>query len=67
MAANTFLRSVFAAAFPLFVNPMFHGLGIGWASSVLGFVAVAMIPIPFLFYVYGPSIRKRGKFTALVM
>ncbi|CZR56685.1 probable MFS multidrug transporter [Phialocephala subalpina] len=67
VAANTFLRSVFAAAFPLFVNPMFHNLGIGWASSILGFVAVAMIPIPFLFYVYGPSIRKRGKFTALVM
>ncbi|KAF8857483.1 MFS multidrug transporter-like protein [Acephala macrosclerotiorum] len=67
VAANTFLRSVFAAAFPLFVNPMFHHLGIGWAGSVLGFVPTAMIPIPFLFYVYGPSIRKRGKFTALVM
>jgi hypothetical protein len=28
IAANTFLRSVFAAAFPLFVDPMFHNLGI---------------------------------------
>jgi hypothetical protein len=28
VAANTFLRSVFAAVFPLFVNPMFHNLGI---------------------------------------
>jgi hypothetical protein len=27
---------------------VFHGLGIEWASSVIGFVAVAMIPIPFL-------------------
>jgi hypothetical protein len=64
IAANTFLRSIFAAVFPLFVNPMFHNLGIAWASGVLGFIAVALIPIPYLFYIYGPTIRKRGKFTA---
>ncbi len=67
IAANTFLRSLFAAVFPLFVNPMFHKLGVPWGSSVLGFFAVALIPIPFLFYVYGPKIRLRGKFTAQVM
>jgi hypothetical protein len=67
VAANTFLRSIFAAVFPLFVNPMFHNLGIPWASSLLGFVAVALIPIPYLFYIYGPRIRKRGKFTVQVM
>lgn len=64
VAANTFLRSVFAGVFPLFVGPMFHNLGIPWASSLLGLFAVALIPIPFVFYIYGPSIRKRGKFTA---
>jgi hypothetical protein len=29
VAANTFLRSVFAATFPLFITPMLHKLGIG--------------------------------------
>lgn len=67
VAANTFLRSIFAAAFPLFVNPMFHKLGIPWASSLLGFISVVLLPIPYLFYIYGPSIRKRGRFTAAVM
>lgn len=66
IAANTFLRSIFAAAFPLFVTPMFHNLGIPWASSVLGFVSLLLVPIPWLFYFYGPSIRKKGRFTALV-
>lgn len=51
VAANTFLRSVFAAVFPLFVNPMFHNLGIPWASSILGFIAVLLIPIPYCFYI----------------
>lgn len=27
---------------------VFHNLGIDWASSLLGFIAVAMIPIPIL-------------------
>ncbi|KAL9580053.1 MAG: hypothetical protein Q9212_004722 [Teloschistes hypoglaucus] len=64
IAANTFLRSVFAASFPLFVNPMFHKLGIPWASSVFGFLAITLIPIPYLFYIYGPRIRSKGKYSA---
>ncbi|MCJ1355449.1 MAG: hypothetical protein MMC33_005441 [Icmadophila ericetorum] len=64
IAVNTFLRSIFAFSFPMFIDPMYHGLGIGWATSVFAFASVAMIPIPYLFYVYGPSIRKRGKYTA---
>jgi hypothetical protein len=67
VAANTFFRSLLAGVFPLFTNQMFHKLGIPWASSLLGFVGVALIPIPYLFYVHGASIRKRGKFTSEVM
>ncbi|KAL4796381.1 major facilitator superfamily domain-containing protein [Aspergillus venezuelensis] len=64
VAANTFLRSVFAGCFPLFATEMFRGLGVPWASSVLGFCAVALIPIPYLFYVHGRRIRARGKWSA---
>ena len=64
IAANTFLRSILALAFPLFINPMYSALGIGWATSVFGFFAVCLIPIPFLFYKFGPAIRRRGKFSA---
>jgi hypothetical protein len=67
IAANTFLRSIFAAVFPLFTNAMFDRLGVPWGMSILGFIATMLIPIPFLFYIYGPTIRKKGKFTAQVM
>ena len=63
IAANTFLRSVFAGAFPLFINPMFHNLGIGWAASIFGFISIALIPIPYLFYVFGKRIRARGAWS----
>lgn len=60
VAANTFLRSGFAGAFPLFISQMLHNVGVGWGLSIFGFVAVALIPIPYLFYIYGPRIRARG-------
>jgi Major Facilitator Superfamily len=63
IAVNTFLRSVFAGCFPLFTNAMFHNLGVPWASSLLGFVAIALIPIPYVFYIYGPRIRAAGKWS----
>jgi hypothetical protein len=37
---------------------MYEALGLGWGNSVLGFVAVAFIPLPFLFYLYGERIRN---------
>ncbi|KAF2442775.1 MFS general substrate transporter [Karstenula rhodostoma CBS 690.94] len=58
IAADTFLRSLFGAGFPLFATQMFHKLGVDWAGSLLGFLAVAFMPIPFLFYIFGARLRK---------
>ncbi|KAM4065908.1 major facilitator superfamily protein [Hirsutella rhossiliensis] len=64
LAANSVLRSLFGAAFPLFTSYMYEGLGIHWASSIPAFLALACVPFPFLFYHYGPAIRARCKFAA---
>lgn len=42
---------------------MFTGLGINWAASLLGFVALALTPFPYIFYVYGSKIRRLSKFA----
>ncbi|KJZ70556.1 hypothetical protein HIM_10059 [Hirsutella minnesotensis 3608] len=63
LGANTIVRSFFAAGFPLFAAYIYHGLGVAWASSVLGFVSIGMIPIPILFYVYGARVRSWSKNT----
>ena len=62
-AANSFVRSIFAAAFPLFATYMFEGLGVQWAMSLLGFLCVALLPAPFVFYFYGKKIRSWSKFA----
>ena len=60
-AGNDLVRSSFGAAFPLFATAMYHKLGVGWASSLLGFLSIVFIPIPFVLYKYGESIRRRSK------
>ena len=42
---------------------MYDGLGIHWASSIPAFLALACVPFPFLFYKYGPTIRRKCKYA----
>lgn len=65
VSANTFLRSILAAGFPLVAKPMFHNLGVGPAMSILGGVATLAIPVPFLFMKYGRTLRRRSKFAPM--
>ncbi|KAK9237991.1 major facilitator superfamily domain-containing protein [Lipomyces kononenkoae] len=63
LAANTLLRSLFGAFFPLFASRMYITLSPPWACTLLGFISLAMAPIPYLFYKYGPAIRARSRRT----
>lgn len=63
LAANSVLRSLLGATFPLFTTQMYDNLGIHLASTIPAILAVACVPFPFLFYQYGPAIRRRCKFA----
>lgn len=63
MAANTFIRSAAAAGLPLAAPSMYRNLGTAWATSLLGFICVAMVPAPFLFYKYGELLRKKSRYA----
>lgn len=62
MAATSFCRSIFGALLPLAATPMYRTLGISWASSLLGFLSLAMSAIPFAFIKYGDRIRANSRF-----
>ncbi|KAF2280683.1 MFS general substrate transporter [Westerdykella ornata] len=62
IAANTVLRSVFGAVLPLCGLSMYDSLGLGWGNSLLGFIALALIPVPVLFRMYGERIRTNPRF-----
>jgi DHA1 family multidrug resistance protein-like MFS transporter len=65
IAANTFLRSLAGAGFPLFSQYMFKALGINWAGTLLGCVGMVLVPIPIIFYKYGHRIREKSSFAPM--
>ena len=65
MAANGLARYALGAAFPLFTVQMYQKLGIDWATSLLGFVALALMPVPWVFFKYGAVIRKKSRYDTI--
>ena len=66
LAGHTIIRSATGAAFPLFTTQMFVNLGIKWAATLLGGIALILAPMPFLFYKYGSRIRTRSSFAPCI-
>lgn len=63
VAANTFLRSCFAGAFPIFIGPLIRAIGVGWGVSIWAFCAAALIPVPYIFFVKGKAIRASSEWS----
>jgi len=59
LAANTVIRSISGAVLPLAGQKMYLTLGLGWGNSLLAFVAVALLPVPWVLLKWGEPLRKR--------
>ncbi|KAI0829409.1 MFS general substrate transporter [Trametes gibbosa] len=64
MAANSAVRSSFAAVFPLFAGAMYHRLGTVGATALLAGLLTLMAPLPFIFYRIGARLRATSRFAA---
>ncbi|RYP80623.1 hypothetical protein DL769_002368 [Monosporascus sp. CRB-8-3] len=64
-AAHFFACHALAAFFPLFALQLYQKLGVEWATSILGFLAVAMMPLPFVFFKYGRTLRARSGYETV--
>ncbi|KAH9942618.1 MFS general substrate transporter [Amylocystis lapponica] len=63
LSSNTVFRSMFGAGFPLFATQMYNTLNPRWASTLLGFIALLLGPIPFVLYRYGATLRLKSKYA----
>ncbi|KAK5661949.1 hypothetical protein OQA88_10059 [Cercophora sp. LCS_1] len=63
LAGNALVRCSFGAAFPLFGIQMYEKLGYQWATGLLAFLTLAMLPFPYLFFKYGERIRAKSRFA----
>jgi multidrug resistance protein len=60
LAGNAVLRSAMGGALPLAGPKMYQTLGPHWSATMLALIEFAMIPIPFVFYLYGHRIREKS-------
>ncbi|GAM84757.1 hypothetical protein ANO11243_027580 [Dothideomycetidae sp. 11243] len=61
MAAT--MRLLVAAAIPLVIIQDITALGGGWAYSIFGFIAAALIIVPIVGYKFGAQIRAKSRYT----
>ncbi|KAI0599017.1 bicyclomycin resistance protein [Biscogniauxia sp. FL1348] len=59
LATNTIVRSIAGAVLPLAGLQMYAQLGLGWGNSLLGFIAVALVPVSLGLLKYGERLRTR--------
>ncbi|WPH03085.1 MFS general substrate transporter [Acrodontium crateriforme] len=62
-SANVILRSVVGALLPLAGPPLYSTLGLGWGNSLLGFICIMMVPMPFVFFKIGSRLRASQRFS----
>jgi hypothetical protein len=62
-AGNQIIRCLVASTAPLWSRKLFDSLGVGGGGSVIGAVAVVLMPIPFVLWRYGGGMRAASKFA----
>lgn len=60
LGGNTILRSFVAASAPLYDRQLFNNLGIEWGMTLLGCLALILVPVPLLFIKYGSKLREKS-------
>ncbi|KAG2142857.1 major facilitator superfamily domain-containing protein [Suillus bovinus] len=58
LAGQSLFRNILSTVFPLLTSRMNNHLTYKWAGTVFALIAAIMIPIPFIFFFYGPRIRE---------
>lgn len=61
IAVTEILLALSGATFPLAGPALYNTLGVGWGNSLLGFLTLMFVPLPWILLKYGERIRKRGE------
>jgi multidrug resistance protein len=63
LASVTLIRYVAAGGMVEVAIPFYKRLGVHWTLTILGCLSALLVPVPYLFYLYGVKIRKRSKYA----
>ncbi|KAI0741993.1 MFS general substrate transporter [Daedaleopsis nitida] len=66
LAGQSLSRNIMGTIFPLFTEQLYARLTYHWGTTIFAFIAIAMIPIPYILLWKGPAIRAHSKFASQV-
>ncbi|GAB7341783.1 hypothetical protein MBLNU457_g0114t1 [Dothideomycetes sp. NU457] len=63
LASLTLIRYVAAGGMTVVGIPFYENMGVHYTLTILACISCVVTPVPYVFYKYGPAIRKRSKYA----
>ncbi|KAL8648830.1 MAG: hypothetical protein Q9226_005826 [Calogaya cf. arnoldii] len=63
LASVTLIRYVAAGGSVEYAIPFYTNVGVPWTCTILGAISALCVPLRYLFFAFGPRIRKRSKYA----
>lgn len=63
LASLTLIRYVAAGGMAVVGIPFYKNLGVHWTLTILGCISALMVPVPCVFYRFGPKIRSWSSYA----
>ncbi|GAA6042758.1 hypothetical protein JCM8097_007461 [Rhodosporidiobolus ruineniae] len=60
-ASQSLLRNILGGVFPFFAPALYKNLGYPWASTLLGFIALAFAVVPWTLIFFGERLRAKSR------
>jgi DHA1 family multidrug resistance protein-like MFS transporter len=64
LSSITMMRYIIAGGMVMAARPMYEGIGVHWTMTLLGCVAIILVPAPYLLLRYGEKLRERSQFAS---
>ncbi|KAF7192809.1 putative efflux pump kojT [Pseudocercospora fuligena] len=66
LASITMARYIVSAGMVVATRPMYKGIGVHWTMTILGTLALLLVPVPWMLLRYGHHVRAKSKFASSV-
>ncbi|KAJ4985442.1 major facilitator superfamily transporter [Stagonosporopsis vannaccii] len=65
LTSVTLVRYVTAGGMTVVGIPFYKNMGVHWTLTILGGISALLVPVPYLFYIYGTKIRGMSKYAVV--
>ncbi|KAJ4321127.1 hypothetical protein N0V94_003074 [Neodidymelliopsis sp. IMI 364377] len=65
LTSVTLVRYVTAGGMTVVGIPFYKNMGVHWTLTILGGISALLVPVPYLFYIYGKKIRGLSRYAVV--